>query len=118
QQEIGATCGEVQTIADYFASPAHSTQRSTAVIAWETVMTGAPQREPGEDIQMWTLPAAELPMRRFSDALKAAVDGVLDAHVAHVGQIAPSTMSLCDAAEQLAHDVSHGAPERGVRTRF
>src|SRR5947207_448153 len=30
---------------------------STAVIAWETAVTGAPQREPGEDIQMWTLPA-------------------------------------------------------------
>ena len=59
QQEIGATCGEVQAIADYFESPANSTQRSTAVIAWETAVTGAAQREPGEDIQMWTLPAAE-----------------------------------------------------------
>jgi hypothetical protein len=33
-------------------------------------------------------------MRRFSDALEAAVDGVLDAHVV---QIAQSTMSLCRA---------------------
>jgi ADP-ribose pyrophosphatase len=59
RQEIGATCGEVQTIADYFESPAHSNQRSTAVIAWETAMTGEPEREPGEDIQPWILPAAE-----------------------------------------------------------
>ena len=58
-QGIGATCGEVQTIADYFESPAYSTQRSTAVIAWETAVTEAPQRESGEDIQMWTVPAAE-----------------------------------------------------------
>jgi putative transposase len=39
----------------------------------------------------------DLPVRSFSeaDALKAAVDGVLDAHVAH---LALSTVSLCEAA--------------------
>lgn len=39
----------------------------------------------------------DLPLRSFSeaDALKAAVDGALDAHVAHLAQ---STTSLCKAA--------------------
>lgn len=59
KQEIGATCGALEEVATYFESPANGNQRTHALIAWETRIQGDAEREPGEDLSVEIVPAAE-----------------------------------------------------------
>lgn len=59
KQETGATCGAIEEIAAYFETPANGNQWTHALIAWETRITGDTEREPGEDLSVEIVPAAE-----------------------------------------------------------
>jgi ADP-ribose pyrophosphatase len=59
-EEVGATCGRLEYVTDFYSSNSMSDEKCHVYLAWDTVLSQEPESEQTEEIKLQLVPVSEV----------------------------------------------------------